>query len=49
MNAPARKARPPMSDDVPYWTSVRQDLLVQVERLQPDDALRIVKALVVEE
>jgi len=38
-----------MSNDFACWTSVRQDLLVQVERLQPDDALRIVKALVVEE
>jgi hypothetical protein len=38
-----------MSDDIAYWVDVRQDLLVQVERLHPDDALRIVKALVAEE
>jgi hypothetical protein len=38
-----------MSENVPYWASVRQDLLLQVDRLYPDDALRIVKALVAEE
>jgi hypothetical protein len=38
-----------MSDDVPYWVDVRQDLLQRVEHLSPDDALRIVKALVTEE
>ena len=38
-----------MSDDTSYWADVRQDLLVRVERLHPDDALRIVKALVAEE
>lgn len=38
-----------MSDDVSYWASVRQELRVQVKHLHPDDALRIVKALVAEE
>jgi hypothetical protein len=38
-----------MSDEVPYWPGVRQELLPLVERLHPDDALRIVKALVIEE
>ena len=38
-----------MSNDVPYWAGVRQELLVQVEHLHPDDALRIVKLLVTEE
>jgi hypothetical protein len=37
-----------MSNEIPYWAGVREDLLVQVERLHPDDALRIVKALVAE-
>jgi hypothetical protein len=38
-----------MSDDVAYWASVRQELVHLVERLYPDDALRVVKALVQEE
>ncbi len=38
-----------MSEEVPYWPGVRQELLPLVERLHPDDALRIVKALVAEE
>ena len=37
-----------MSDDVPYWAGVREDLLVQVEHLHPDDRCQIVKALVAE-
>jgi hypothetical protein len=38
-----------MSDDVTYWASVRQELVHLVERLYPDDALRLVKELVQEE
>ena len=38
-----------MSNDASYWADVRQDLLLLVERLHPDDALRIVKALVAEQ
>ena len=38
-----------MSDDVIYWASVRQELVHLVERLYPDDALRVVKELVQEE
>ena len=37
-----------MSEEVPYWPGVRQELLPLVERLHPDDALRIIKALVTE-